>query len=201
MAPRLHTGLIGAAGEYHVAAQLSMRGWLATITIKNAPRTDVLAQHLESGVLAAIQTKTTSVAGDILVLGSKDERPDLRDSEWYILVAMRGTEHRPDFYVMPRNHVSALLWVHHRIWLAKPGRGGAPHKDTTIRNIHKSDIEAYRERWETLLEAPSATPYALPAWFSERVSEFGLPPEHPDAARLLWPSTTSPSGGEVAAAG
>jgi hypothetical protein len=36
------TGLTGAAGEYHVAAQLSQRGWLATITKKNSPGTDEL---------------------------------------------------------------------------------------------------------------------------------------------------------------
>ncbi len=51
------TGPIGAAGEYHVAVQLSQRNWLATITIKNSPGTDVLAQHVETGVVVAIQTR------------------------------------------------------------------------------------------------------------------------------------------------
>ena len=37
-ARRPHTGLTGAAGEYYVAAELSRRGWLATVTIKNAFR-------------------------------------------------------------------------------------------------------------------------------------------------------------------
>ena len=103
---RRRTGLIGAAGEYHVAAQLSQRGWLATITIKNSPGTDVLAQHFDTGVLVAIQTKTTEIATQGWVLGSKDESPTDRADSWYVLVAMNGELVRPDFYVVPRNHVA-----------------------------------------------------------------------------------------------
>ena len=51
------TGLTGAAGEYYVAAELSRRSWLATVTIKNSPGTDVLAQRLDRRRLVAIQTK------------------------------------------------------------------------------------------------------------------------------------------------
>ena len=36
------TNLIGAAGEYYVAAELSRSGWLATVTLKNARGIDVL---------------------------------------------------------------------------------------------------------------------------------------------------------------
>jgi hypothetical protein len=53
-------GLIGAAGEYYVAAELSRRGWLATVTVKNAPGTDVLAQRADTGRMFAVQTKTAS---------------------------------------------------------------------------------------------------------------------------------------------
>jgi hypothetical protein len=52
------TGLTGAAGEYYVAAELSRRGWLATVTIKNSPGTDVLAQRLGTGRVVSIQVKT-----------------------------------------------------------------------------------------------------------------------------------------------
>lgn len=84
------TGLIGAAGEYHVVAQLSQRGWLATITIKNSPGTDVLAQHVETGVLVALQTKTTEIAAQGWILGAKDETPTDRADSWYVLVGMNG---------------------------------------------------------------------------------------------------------------
>jgi hypothetical protein len=49
--------ITGAAGEYFVAAELSARGWIATISVRGAPATDVLAQHAETGRLIAVQTK------------------------------------------------------------------------------------------------------------------------------------------------
>jgi hypothetical protein len=50
-----------------VAAELSLRGWLATPTIKNAPGTDVLAQYREEGILVAIQTKTASMGNQFML--------------------------------------------------------------------------------------------------------------------------------------
>jgi hypothetical protein len=37
---RIRTGI---AGEFLVAGELSMRGWIATLTAKNTPHVDVLA--------------------------------------------------------------------------------------------------------------------------------------------------------------
>jgi hypothetical protein len=52
------TVITGAAGEYFAAAELSARGWVATISVRGATATDVLAQHAASGRLIAVQTKT-----------------------------------------------------------------------------------------------------------------------------------------------
>ncbi len=182
--------LTGAAGEYHVAAQLSMRGWLATVTIKNAPTTDVLAKHAQVGSVVAIQTKTTGLGGQKFRVGQKDERPSVDDHEWYVFVQMTSLDARPDFYTVPRDHVSALLWVNHWDWLAQPGRKGQAHKDSAIRVIHPKDIQPYRERWDALLEPASQMPYALPEWWNAAVGTYGLPPGHRDAKR--WPATSLP---------
>lgn len=177
------TGLVGAAGEYHVAAQLSQRGWLATITIKNSPGTDVLAQHADNGKLVAIQCKTTAGSAH-WVLAAKDEKRSERNDAWYVLVSLKGTMERPDFYVLPRNHIAAFLYVGHRNWLRSPGRSGKPHQDNPMRNIDPSYVEAYKEDWDALLEATSARNYAPPAWFFQHLPDIGLPPGHPDAAHL-----------------
>jgi hypothetical protein len=57
-AGRKYTALTGAAGEYYVAAELSRRGWAASITPKGVERNDVLAQHVETRAVVAIQVKT-----------------------------------------------------------------------------------------------------------------------------------------------
>ena len=65
------TGLTGAAGEYYVAAELSRRGWLATVTVKNAPGTDVLRRTPKTKRTLAIQTKTSS-SGTNFTLGERE---------------------------------------------------------------------------------------------------------------------------------
>src|SRR5436190_4554604 len=97
------TNITGAAGEYHVAAELSRRGWLATVTIKNSPDTDVLAQHPHTERLLAVQTKTASPRNRFR-LKKKNETPASRDGQWFVLVGLRGEFERPDFYIIPRDH-------------------------------------------------------------------------------------------------
>jgi hypothetical protein len=182
MAAQVHRGLTGACGEYHVAAELSRRGWLATVTIKNSPGTDVLAQHLETGRVVMIQTKTAS-PGSNFRLKSSDERVARNDNEWYALVGLRGVDERPDFYLLPRNHVALHLYVGHRHWLSEPGRGGRPRVDSSIRSIYRADVVPYQERWELLEHANTDIPYGLPDWLLKRAASIGLPPDHPDEAR------------------
>src|SRR5262245_45923159 len=95
------TGLVGAAGEYYVAAELSRRGWLATVTIKNAPGTDVLAQNRATGRVVAIQTKTANY--DV----NEFWRPQVVLGEWFVFVKLRGEDERPRFFIVPADVVSA----------------------------------------------------------------------------------------------
>jgi hypothetical protein len=128
-------GLVGAAGEYYVAAELSRRDWLATVTIKNSPGTDVLAQRLDRRRIVAIQTKTAS-PGSHFRLNVKDEAPGERDNEWYVLVSLRGDEERPTFYVIPRHVMAAIVYLEHRDWLHHHDRLRAPMRTSQQRKAN-----------------------------------------------------------------
>ena len=71
--------ITGAAGAYLVAGELSQRGFIASPTWHNAPRTDILAQSLDLPILAAIQVKTRT-AGEFQ-LGLGGEKPALPQLE------------------------------------------------------------------------------------------------------------------------
>jgi Holliday junction resolvase-like predicted endonuclease len=53
--------ITGVAGEYFVAAELSRRGWIATMTIKNTPNIDVIATTIDGKRSINIQVKTRSI--------------------------------------------------------------------------------------------------------------------------------------------
>ena len=52
--------ITGSAGEFIVAAELSRRRIIATLTLKNTPLIDVIATNPKKGLVANIQVKTRS---------------------------------------------------------------------------------------------------------------------------------------------
>ena len=52
---------VGMAGEHFVAAELLRRGVLASVTIGNAKKADVIARNLESSKIEVIEIKSSSL--------------------------------------------------------------------------------------------------------------------------------------------
>lgn len=169
--------ITGAAGEFHVAAELSRRGWLATVTIKNSPDTDVLAQDPETERLIAVQTKTAS-PGSWFRLKDKNEAPSARDGLWFVLVALRGEAERPAFYVIPRDHLAAMIYADHREWLATPGRGGKAHNDNEQRNLSEADVAGYLDRWDLLKQSTADVTFLGDSRFPPLIERHGVPAGH-----------------------
>ena len=71
---------------------------------------------------------------------------------------------RPDFYVLPRNHVTALVYYGHRAWLRTPGRNGRKHRDSSMRAIKLDEVASYIERWDLLDSGTDKAPWMLPEW-------------------------------------
>ena len=174
--PAPPTYLTGAAGEYTVAAELSRRGWLATVTIKNAPGTDVLAQRLDDGRLVGIQTKTST--GNGFLLGAGSERPAKRDDSWYVLVLLPVIPARARCFVVPSDHIAAIAFASHRFWLSMTKRDGTARKDSDMRQVKATDICEYEDAWDLLDGATTDVPFLGASWLREAIKEFGLPDDH-----------------------
>jgi hypothetical protein len=177
------TSRTGAAGAYWTAGVLTLLGWDASITIGNTPRTDIVAQHHEHQTLVAVQCKAKTGPG-YFVLTEGCESPSMPGrNEWFVLVALRGVNARPDFFVVPRNVVAAYIFIGHRGWMSVPAKSGDPHKDNTMRNAEEQAMKYYRERWDLLEQAPEGVPYWLPDWVFEWAERTGLPAGHPGLIR------------------
>jgi len=59
---RLSTGLSGVAGEYFVAAELSRRGYVASLTLRNTRGIDILASNTDATRSVGIQVKANQVS-------------------------------------------------------------------------------------------------------------------------------------------
>ena len=146
--PKIASLLAGVAGEYFVAAELSRRGYIASISLRNTRGIDILATNASARRSVTIQCKTTQLSRRSWVLNEKCES-FVSEHHFYVFVALGGTLERPRFHIVPSAVVAEFVRNDHQTWLAKPGKHGQPHVDTAVRQFHDHKDE-YLERWELL---------------------------------------------------
>jgi hypothetical protein len=139
---------VGVAGEYYVAAELSSRGFIAAITLRNSRGIDIIASRPEGGRALSIQVKTSSGSKPNWILAKKSEEVRGR-THFYVFVLLSQVGKRPDFYVVPSKVVADFISKSHRQWLMGTRRDGAPRRDTAMRQFSDSSMR-YREKWELL---------------------------------------------------
>jgi hypothetical protein len=146
MASRLSTTLSGIAGEYFVAAELSRRGYVASLTLRNTRGIDILVSTPDASRSVGIQVKTKQGRGAEWVLTDKVER--LADNLVFVFVVLNDDQ-PPDYYIVPRRDVAKYARDNHQRWLDTTGREGRAHVDTPMRKFRDPDGK-YRGRWDLL---------------------------------------------------
>lgn len=144
---KIPSNQIGVAGEYFVAGELSRRGHIASVTLKNTKGIDILVTDESASKYIGVQVKTNSASRTEWMLNKKAETfnaPNL----FYVLVNLCGSK-PPEFYVVPSSVVAEYTAVNHAKWLNTPGRGGRKHVDTPMRKFRDPE-GTYRDRWDLL---------------------------------------------------
>ena len=143
------TGILsGVAGEYFVAAELSRRGYIASITLRNSKGVDILCSNAEATKTVGIQVKTAKGKAVEWVLGQKAE-DYFADNLFYVFVSLNNNETPPDFFIVPSKAVAKFAKECHVAWLATPGRKGQAHKDNPMRKFIDKE-RRYQNRWDLL---------------------------------------------------
>lgn len=144
----LSSMLSGVAGEYYVAAELSKRGYIASITLRNTKGVDLLCSNSEATKTVSIQVKTNRRSDRSWVINQKAESY-FTDNFFYVFVNLNENKTAPDYFVVPSKDVAKLAKESHIVWLATPGKTGKTHNDTTIRKFFDKK-ENYLNRWDLL---------------------------------------------------
>jgi hypothetical protein len=140
--------LAGVAGEYFVAAELSRRGYIASISLRNTRGIDILATNAAASRTVTIRCKTNQRGKKAWVLSEKCETYH-SPSHFYVVVVLGGPDSRPSFHIVPSEVVARFVSDDHRAWLDTLGRNGQRHADNAVRRfIDPSD--QYLERWDLL---------------------------------------------------
>jgi hypothetical protein len=145
---RLSTGLSGVAGEYFVAAELSRRGYIASITLRNTRGIDILASNADATRSVGIQVKTKQARGAEWMLNQKVETLDLAENLFFVFVCLNNLD-APEYFIVPRESVIKYARDDYAKWLRTPGRDGHDHRDSSIRKFRDPDGR-FLDRWDIL---------------------------------------------------
>jgi len=164
--------LVGSAGLFAAAHELARYDWLISPTFGSAARTDLLGQHTETDLTAAIQVKTRT-RGDFHLNVSDQAPPGA--NEWVVLVSLgqRGT--RPAFNIVPRTHVCLVVRVFGAIL---EGQG----KPWPRKLIGEHEFCRYRGAWETMSRPAEDAAWMLPQWVFDWLPQYPQPELSPPAA-------------------
>ena len=141
-------GLSGVAGEYYVAAELSRRGFMASIMLRNNDSVDILASNLSGKKIFSVQVKTNQNGKREWILKKKAEEPI--NSLIYIFVSLKDGLTRPEFFLIPSLELSAIIKNDHIKWLSGIAKSGRTRNDSDMRKF-RDYAGAYLEKWDILL--------------------------------------------------
>ena len=145
---KLPSVLVGVAGVHLVAAELSRRGYVASITLRNTRGMDILVSNADASRQVGIQVKTHQGNLREWILNDKAEDYFARNL-YYVFVNLKEAPNRPEFHVVPSRVVARYIKTSHRRWLRHRGRGGRKHRDNTMR-IFKDREGKYLNHWTSL---------------------------------------------------
>jgi hypothetical protein len=140
--------LAGVAGEYFVAAELSRRGLIASITLRNTRGIDMVVTNASATRTVTIQCKTSRNRAKKWILNQKSE-DFFSDGHFYVFVNLPSELERPSYHIVPSKVVGDFVRKNHRDWLSGTSKGGKARKDSKIRNFLDKENQ-YLERWDLL---------------------------------------------------
>lgn len=143
---KLESVSVGVTGEYYVAAELSHRGYISSITLRNTRGIDIIVSNKEGTKSATIQVKSTyNNQKNSWILTQKSE-DFFSNHHFYVFVNLDEPKTRPRFFIVPSKIVAEYITNDHKNWLNKPGKKGQQHKDNQMRKFE--DLEnKYLEKW------------------------------------------------------
>lgn len=165
MTAQLGKRLLDLAGEFSVASQLCLRGFLANLTLKNYPNVDLFVYNPRTGKTTTIQVKTTlqknlSPAHEaypfIITRANHESLDDKLNEEiksTHIFVYVLTDRSSVKFFIVPPEDVKSLAKKTLERWLA-----GSKHRKTLVELKKREqvvalalvDLEPYEDRWDLL---------------------------------------------------
>jgi len=138
--PQLEKTLTSLAGEFSVAAKLCLRGYIASLTLKNYPGVDVFCMNPKNDKSTTIQVKTVRGTDDYFL-------PEHFPNKDQVFVFVRISNNDTlEYFVAPAKELERISTEGRERYLRDH-----PHVSRTQpRMVSVKEIENFRDRWDLL---------------------------------------------------
>ncbi len=134
LAMKINKQLSGIAGEYYVAAEITRRGYLAAITLRNSDGVDIIASDIEGDTLFSIQVKTTQNKRK-WILSQKVEN-ETSEKKFFVFVNIPADiAIQPEYFIVNSKVLASNIYEGHRRWLCQNGKNGKVRNDSSVRQF------------------------------------------------------------------
>ena len=144
-----HKIFAGLAGEYFVAAEISKRGAIATITLKNVPNIDILASSVDGKQTANIQVKAGRLTTGGFIVGHSPMKI-LGKKFFYVFVFLKdigGSE----YWIVPQAVVARTAEQDYQKWIkGRPIKSKKAPRTLRWEYLKSKKFQKYHNNWKIL---------------------------------------------------
>ena len=140
--------MTGLAGEYMVAAKMNLRGWVASLTLKNFPGVDVFGLNSQTGQHIGIQVKSCWDSSFFVgVMRSERELMSTKIQGPYVFVHMESID-EASFYILSKSEFIDLVITTDDAYFSKPRT--KPIKPEYPIALTLKDLLPFKDHWDSL---------------------------------------------------
>ncbi len=132
--------ITGLAGEFLVAGHLSLKGYVASLTIKNYPEVDIFCLNPQNGKQCTIQVKTKR-GGRLYYVPEKVD-----DSETPFVFVYINKDDSYDFFIISAKDVAFLSAKQRQYYIESHPNV----KKQQSRMLSVESIQPYKNQWDLL---------------------------------------------------
>lgn len=144
--PQIDKILTALAGEFLVAGQLCLRGYFASLTLKNYPKVDIFCLNPKNGKQVAIQVKTKRGGKQYYV----PENVDQLDQPFVFVYI--DSSNNVEYYVITSKDVAALSSEQRERYLQrKPNVKHDQPRMLSVELLREGELwDGFGDRWDIL---------------------------------------------------
>jgi hypothetical protein len=144
----LNKHLIGLTGEYFVAGMMSLKGWVASLTLKNYPSVDIFGLNPETNKTVNIQVKSTKDKKDYQIGLKRSQRNLIHEKITcpFVFVHIDKLDNIR-YFILTKKELTDLVELRDDEYYNRPRK--APLKDYPI-SVKVVDLEKFEDNWKSI---------------------------------------------------